>query len=173
MDISLIAAMAHHRVIGKDNQLPWHLPADLKHFKAITTGKPIIMGRKTFEAIGRPLPHRTNIVLTTHSQWSAPGVTVVNSWDEALLACGDAVEAMVIGGAQLYEQALPKASRLYITFIDAEIDGDAFFPQWELREWVEVERTVHPADQNNQYTMEFVSFMRYHQQISASSEVQG
>lgn len=173
MDIALIAAMAHHRVIGKNNQLPWHLPADLKHFKAITTGKPIIMGRKTFEAIGKPLPHRQNIILTTNLHWSVPDVTVVNTWEEALLACKSASEVIVIGGAQLYEQTLAKATRLYLTFIDAEIEGDAFFPEWDPSEWVEVERTLHPADQNNQYPMEFVSFMRYHQQISASSEVQG
>lgn len=160
MNISLIAAMAHHRVIGKNNQMPWHLPADLKHFKAITTGKPIIMGRKTFEAIGKPLPQRLNIVLTTNPDWSAAGVTVVHSWEQALLACDSATEVMVIGGAQLYEQTLPKATHLYLTFIDVEVEGDAFFPEWDGREWIEVDRTLLPADLNNQYAMEFVNLQR-------------
>jgi dihydrofolate reductase len=160
MNISLIAAMAHHRVIGKNNQLPWHLPADLKHFKTITTAKPIIMGRKTFEAIGRPLPNRQNLVLTMNPEWSAQGVTVVHSWEEAIKACDSATEIVVIGGAKLYQQTLPLATHLYLTFIDAEIEGDAFFPEWEKNEWIEINRVNHPADQNNAYSMEFVNFQR-------------
>ncbi len=160
MNISLIAAMAHHRVIGKNNQLPWHLPADLKHFKMITTGKPIIMGRKTYESIGKPLPNRQNIVLTTHRDWSASGVTAVNSWEQALLACDSASEVMVIGGAQLYEQTLAVATHLYLTLIDAEIEGDAFFPEWNHSEWIEIDRKFQPADPLNQYAMEFVNLQR-------------
>ena len=162
MNIALIAAMAHHRVIGNNNQLPWHLPADLKHFKALTTGKPIVMGRKTFEAIGKPLPNRLNIVLTSNPHWSAEGVTVVHSWEQALLACDSATEVMVIGGAQLYEYTLAKATHLYLTLIDAEVEGDAFFPEWDGKEWIEVARTIHPADQQNPYAMEFVSLQREH-----------
>jgi dihydrofolate reductase len=160
MKISLIAAMAHHRVIGKNNQLPWHLSADLQHFKALTAGKPIIMGRKTFEAIGKPLPNRQNIVLTTNTDWSAIGVTVVNSWEQALGACGAAAEVMVIGGEQLYQQTLPEASQLYLTFIDADIEGDAFFPEWDARAWQEVDRNAHAADEKNCYSMDFVTLRR-------------
>lgn len=160
MNISLIAAMAHHRVIGKNNQLPWHLPADLKHFKTITTGKPVIMGRKTYESIGKPLPNRQNIVLTTHQEWSAEGVTTVHSWEEALLACDSASEVVVIGGAQLYQQTLAIATHLYLTFIDAEIEGDAFFPEWNQSEWIEIDRKFQPADPANQYPMEFVNLQR-------------
>ena len=161
MKISLIAAMAHDRVIGKNNQLPWHLSADLQHFKALTTGKPIIMGRKTFEAIGKPLPNRQNIVLTTNADWSATGVTAVNSWEQALAACGAvAEEVMVIGGAQLYRLTLPKASQLYLTFIEADVDGDAFFPEWDAKEWQEVDRITHAADEKNCYHMDFVRLRR-------------
>lgn len=160
MKLSLIAAMAHNRVIGHKNQLPWHLPADLQHFKAITLGKPIIMGRKTFEAIGKPLPNRTNIVMTTNSSWSAEGVVVVGSWEQALKACGSAEEAMVIGGEQLYRQALPRADKLYITLIDADIQGDAFFPDWSVSDWHEVERSTRAADEKNAFNMEFIAFSR-------------
>lgn len=160
MKLSLIAAMAHNRVIGYKNQLPWHLPADLQHFKAITLGKPIIMGRKTFEAIGKPLPNRTNIVLTTNPDWAAEGVVVVGSWEQALKACGSAEEVMVIGGEQLYRQALPLAANIYITLIEAEIQGDAYFPDWSASEWHEVERLARAADEKNVYNMEFVVFSR-------------
>lgn len=160
MKISLIAAMAHHRVIGKNNQLPWHLPADLQHFKAMTTGKPIIMGRKTYEAIGRPLPNRQNIVLTHNADWRAQDVIVVHSWEAALQACHDAPEVMVIGGQALYELALSKASQLYLSFIDAEIAGDAFFPAWDPKDWEEVGRQTHEVDEKNDYTIEFVMLQR-------------
>ena len=160
MKLSLIAAMAHHRVIGKNNQLPWHLPADLRHFKTITTGKPIIMGRKTFEAIGKPLPHRLNVVLTTDQSWSAAGVRVAYNWEQALEACDSASEVMVIGGAQLYKQTLPIATHLYLTFIDAEIEGDAYFPEWNPSEWIEIDRKFQSADQANQYAMEFINLQR-------------
>lgn len=160
MIISLIAAMAHHRVIGHNNQLPWHCPADLKRFKTLTVGKPIIMGRKTFEAIAKPLPHRHNIVLTKNTAWSAPGVTVVNTWEEALSACDAAEEVMVIGGAGVYQLGLPKATRLYLTFIDAEIEGDAFFPEWNPNEWIEVDRFRQEPDSKNPYPMDFVQYRR-------------
>ncbi len=160
MIISLIAAMAHNRVIGNQNQLPWHLPADLQHFKALTLGKPIIMGRKTYDAIGRPLPQRQNIVLTTRTDRAVEGVVFVTSWEQALEACGSADEVMVIGGGQLYTQVLPLASRLYLTFIDADIHGDAFFPAWSGAEWQEVHRLVRAADEKNSYDLEFVTLLR-------------
>lgn len=160
MKISLIAAMAHHRVIGKNNQLPWHLPADLKHFKVLTTGKTVVMGRKTFEAIGKPLPNRKNIVLTRDIHWGSDGVTVVHSWEQALEMCNNAEEVMVIGGAQLYEQLLPKASQLYLTMIDAEIEGDSYFPEWKATEWQEEERHEQGKDEKNSYNMIFITLKR-------------
>lgn len=160
MKISLIAAMAHHRVIGKNNQLPWRLPADLKHFKALTTGKTVVMGRKTFEAIGKPLPDRRNIVLTRDAHWGYDGVFVVHSWEQALAICNDEEQVMVIGGAQLYEQLLPKASQLYLTMIDAEVDGDSYFPEWNANEWQEVERHEQGKDEKNGYNMIFITLKR-------------
>lgn len=143
--ISLVVAMANNGVIGRDNQLPWHLPEDLKYFKSITLGKPIVMGRKTFESIGRPLPGRRNIVITRNQQWQHEGVEVVQSLDEAIhkAAEGDdcnATEVMVIGGEQIYRLALPLAQRLYITRVDASVQGDAFFPAFDAQGWHELSR---------------------------------
>lgn len=160
MKISLIAAMARHRVIGKTNQLPWHLPADLKHFKALTLGKTVVMGRKTFEAIGKPLPNRKNIVLTRDIHWSSDGVIVAHAWEEVLEMCHGDEELMVIGGAQLYEQTLSKATQLYLTIIDADVEGDAYFPEWNTNEWQEVERQEQGADEKNSYNMIFITLKR-------------
>jgi len=145
MTVSLIVAMAHNRVIGVDNKLPWHLPADLKYFKSVTLGKPIIMGRKTYESIGRPLPGRTNIVVTRNPDWHADGVTVVASLDEAIAAAGDTDEVMIIGGAEIYGAALQAADRLYVTEVDLAVDGDAFFPAIDPALWREAERDPHAA----------------------------
>ena len=144
---SLIVAMGHNRVIGSDNQLPWLLPADLKYFKAKTMGKPIIMGRKTYESIGRPLPGRTNIVITRNKKWKADGVKVVHSTLSALKLAGKEKpeEAMIIGGEQIYADSLQFADRLYITEVDLDPEGDAFFPEIG-DEWREVSRTAHPAE---------------------------
>ena len=125
--LSLIVAMSRNRIIGDKNRLPWYLPEDLKHFKAITMGHPIIMGRKTFDSIGRPLPGRENIVVTRNEDYDAPGVIVVHSLAEAVQACGDR-DAFVIGGAQLYQEALAHAQRLYVTMIDRDFEGDTYFP---------------------------------------------
>ena len=133
MKISIIVAMADKRVIGHDNRLPWHLPADLKHFKATTMGKPIIMGRKTWESIGRPLPGRTNIVVTRDPRYTADGCVVVHSIDAALQACSGNEEVMVIGGAEFYRQVLPEASTLYLTLVHDEFEGDALFPERRLK----------------------------------------
>jgi dihydrofolate reductase len=156
MRLSLIAALARNRVIGRDNQLPWRLSADLKHFKALTMGKAIIMGRKTFESIGKPLPGRNNIILTRDRDFAASGCTVVHSIDEAMQIAGDQNEVMLIGGADLYQQFLPRADRLYLTEVKAEVAGDAWFPDFDPAEWGETERVSHPADENNEYDYDFV-----------------
>jgi len=141
MRISLIAAMDRNRIIGHDNDLPWHLPSDLQWFKKNTLGKPILMGRKTFDSIGRPLPGRTNIVLTRDTTFQADGCVVVHNVDEALKAASDYVsdidkgEVVVIGGGQLFEMLIDVADRLYLTRIDSDFKGDTFFPKIELSEW--------------------------------------
>lgn len=144
MKLSLIVAMSRNGVIGIDNQLPWHLPEDLKYFKSVTMGKPIIMGRKTYDSIGRPLPGRTNIVITRDPSWQAEGVSVAQTLEAALslgqVACNaaGADEIMVIGGEQIYRMTLPTADRLYLTQVDAEVEGDAFFPDIDLDQWQQV-----------------------------------
>ena len=127
MIISLIAAIGKNRVIGKSNALPWKLPADMKHFQAMTKGKPVIMGRKTFESIGRPLPDRINIIITRDENYKAEGCIVAHSMEEALKAAENHKEAMIIGGSQIYKEFLPKANKMYLTSIDADFEGDAYF----------------------------------------------
>jgi dihydrofolate reductase len=160
MIISLIVAMAHNRVIGKDNGMPWHLPADLKHFKQITTGKPVIMGRKTFESIGKALPNRRNIVVSRNAEYQAAGCEVVTSLEAALALVKDAPEICIIGGAQLFEQALPMADRLYMTFIDLQVEGDTFFPDWKNLHWHETEREFLAIGEGNSCILEFVTLDR-------------
>ncbi|MBD3618250.1 MAG: type 3 dihydrofolate reductase [Chromatiales bacterium] len=160
MKIILIAAMARDRVIGKDNQMPWHLPADLQHFKRLTLGKPVIMGRSTHESIGRPLPGRLNIVVTRDRGLQIEGCTVVHDLDAALDAAGDADEVMVIGGQKLFDQFLPRADRLELTIIDARCDGDTYFPEYSMQEWEEVTREEHEADEKNGHPYTFVSLAR-------------
>ncbi|MDA8621604.1 type 3 dihydrofolate reductase [Psychrosphaera sp.] len=156
--ISLIAAMAKNRIIGKDNDMPWHMPADLKHFKKVTLGKPVIMGRKTFESIGRPLPGRQNIVVTRNTSWGHEGVIVASNTDEALKLVSDVEEVMIIGGGNIYNQFLPQADYLYLTFIDLEVDGDTQFPDWSnAGNWTETSRETHLADENNAFNYEFVT----------------
>jgi dihydrofolate reductase len=146
----MIAAMANNRVIGLDNKMPWHLPADLQHFKKVTTGKPVIMGRKTFESIGRPLPGRRNIIITRNSEYTAQGIEVVTTPDAALELVATAEEVMIIGGGNIYEQFLPKAERLYLTFIDLDVKGDTQFPDYnKVANWyVKEEQENHPDDKN-------------------------
>ena len=160
MRLALVAALAENRVIGRDNQLPWRLSADLKHFKSLTMGKPIIMGRRTWESIGRPLPGRINIVVTRDSAYRADGCQVVHSIDSALAAAGDAEEVMVIGGAGLYRQTLDRADRLYLTRVKAEVNGDTFFPEFDPLQWHEVDCESHRADDNNEYDYDFVVLER-------------
>jgi dihydrofolate reductase len=146
--ITLIAAMARNRAIGFDGGMPWHLPAELKHFKASTMGKPIVMGRKTWESIGRALPGRQNIVVTRKRAYQAEGCTVVPSFDEAMeAAVGE--EVMIIGGGQLYRQALPLANRMILTLVDCESEADTWFPEWNKDEWREISRRSQAADDNN------------------------
>jgi dihydrofolate reductase len=157
MRLSLIWAMARNRTIGRDNALPWSLPDEMRHFVRTTRGKPVIMGRKQFEAMGSvPLPRRTNIVLSRNSNFTANGVTVVRTLDEAVAEAKTALnsddgEAMVIGGAEIYALALPRADRLYFTLIDADIDGDTFFPAFDAGEWREISREDHAADARHRY----------------------
>jgi len=160
MKISLIAAMADNRVIGRDNRLPWRLPADLRHFRKITLGKPVVMGRKTWESIGRPLPGRTNIVVTRDPDYLAEGCVVAHSVDEALTACAGSEEVMVIGGANLYQQLLDRADRLYLTRVRAEVEGDAWFPAFDAAQWREVEHESHRRDDANEFDYEFLLLER-------------
>ena len=158
--LSLIAAMTPNRVIGRNNELPWHLPEDLRFFKRITMGKPLLMGRKTHESIGRPLPGRTNIVITRGQDYRAEGCIVAHSLEQALVAAGNVEEAMVIGGAALYELALPQADRIYLTRVRAELEGDAWFPPLDLSQWGEVWREDHPADAKHAYSYRFSQWER-------------
>jgi dihydrofolate reductase len=133
--IVLVVARAHRGVIGRDNALPWHLPEDLRHFKATTMGGTLLMGRRTFESIGRPLPGRRTVVLSRDAAWSHPGVERAGSLVEALGCCADRPEVFVVGGAQVYAQALPHAERIVLTEVDAEVDGDAYFPTPDPARW--------------------------------------
>ena len=164
MKLSLIAAMADNRVIGIENRLPWNLPADMKWFRQHTLGKPVIMGRKTFESIGKALPQRTNIVVSRDETFSAPGCQVVGDLAAALEAVKDAEEAMVIGGASFYQQTLPRADRLYLTLIHADVEGDAWFPQINFSEWQALERQDHRADDKNGYDYSFLILERKNSQ---------
>ena len=156
MRLSIVVAMDDNRLIGSKNQLPWHLPADLAYFKKLTTGKSILMGRKTYDSIGRPLPNRRNIVITRNANISIPGCEVVSSIDHALELTKDDCEVMVIGGASLCEQLLPKINRLYITKIDGEFEGDVFFPKYDDFDWLEVSCESHPKDNSNAYSYKFI-----------------
>ncbi|MBU2864236.1 dihydrofolate reductase [Reinekea forsetii] len=164
MKISLIWAMSENNVIGRDNKLPWHLPNDLKYFKRLTTGKPVIMGRKTYESIGRPLPNRTNIVITRDQGYQVDGVKVVNTLEAAIeLAEANCLinaqdEVIVMGGAEIYKLALPSADRLYVTLVHAQVEGDAYFPDIDLTQYKEVTREFFEKDGPNPYDYSFCVF---------------
>lgn len=160
MLVSIIAAMDRNRLIGNKNQLPWHLPADLAHFKRVTMGKPVIMGRKTYESIGRPLPGRTNIVLTRSADFHAEGVLTATTLEQALeIAAGEA-EVMVIGGSSIYELVLPKADRLYLTYIEHAYQGDAWFPEFDQQQWRVSASEQHTADEKNPCNYSFITYER-------------
>ena len=160
MKISIIVAMDANGVIGRDNELPWHLPADLQHFKKTTMGKPILMGRKTYESIGRPLPGRSNIVITRDSRYQAAGCVVVNSIDAAMDAAGEQDEIMVIGGAEFYRQVLPRTQTIYLTRIHEAFEGDTVFPELKDADWREVERSDQEADEKNPHDYSFIRLDR-------------
>ena len=160
MQISIIAAMGANRVIGYRNKLPWHLPADLKHFKSVTMGKPMIMGRKTWASIGRPLPGRRSLVVTRDPMFRAEGCDIAHSFDAALKLAEPAGEVVVIGGAQLFKEALPRADRLYLTIIDHLFQGDVYFPPVDATLWREVSRDEHLSDPANLYHYRFLIYER-------------
>lgn len=163
MKLAIIVAAARNGVIGNNNQLPWHLPQDLKYFKSITLGKPVIMGRKTYESIGRPLPGRTNIVVTRNTDWQVDGVVVVNSLEQALVEARRALaenievsEAMIIGGAEIYRSALPLVDRVYLTQVDVDAEGDAYFPALSETQWQLV--SAVPGDEQALLAHQFLVF---------------
>ncbi len=159
--LSLVLAVARNGVIGCDNALPWRLPADLARFKRLTLGKPVVMGRKTWESLRiRPLPGRINIVLTRQPDYLAEGARIAASLGAAIEAAGFAPDVMVIGGAEIYRQALPLASRVYLTRVEAEPAGDAFFPALDPAEWLETAREEYPADARNQHPYAFLAYAR-------------
>jgi len=150
-----IAAMSENRVIGAAGKIPWHLPEDFKWFKKMTTGQVVVMGRKTFESIGKPLPGRENIVVTRDTNYRREGVIVVHDVDGALRAAGSAPEIMVIGGAELFRALLPSAGRIHLTRVHGNIDGDVVWPALDERDWQVVEREAHSSDERHAYDMTF------------------
>lgn len=158
--LEFVVAVARNGVIGRDNALPWRLPADLQHFKRTTMGRPILMGRRTWESLGRPLPGRMNLVLTRARDYVAAGATVVHTLDEALHAAAGAEALMVIGGAEIYRELLPRAAVLHLTEVAADVDGDVRFPEWDRAAWREVWRESHPADEKHAHPFAFVRLER-------------
>lgn len=159
MIISLIAAMDKNRLIGSNNGLPWHLPADFKHFKAVTMGKPVVMGRKTYESIGKPLPGRKNVVISRKG-FLADGVVVVDNIDSALQEVADVEEVMIIGGANFYEQMINRADKMYLTYVDAECEGDAWFPAFAESEWQILKEDKVQSDEKNNYSFSIITYER-------------
>lgn len=157
VSISLVVAAAKNNVIGKDNQLLWRLPEDMKFFKNVTWGMPVVMGRKTFESLGKPLPGRKNIVITRQNNWTAEGTIAVKSLDDALFLVKnmDVKEVMVIGGGEIYQMAFEKAKRIYITRVDAEPEGDTYFPAIDPKVWKLVSQKDHEADEKHQFSYSF------------------
>lgn len=158
MKTSLIVAMTPTRVIGINNSLPWHLPAELQNFRKLTMGHPIIMGRKTYDSIGRPLPGRQNIVITTNRDYKSEGVDVVYSIKEAIQRCKDTDEAFIIGGAKIFEETINIADKLYLTLVHADVKGDVFFPELNMNQWKEIERTSREADEKNIYNYDVIVY---------------
>ncbi|MGF7040543.1 dihydrofolate reductase [Mucilaginibacter lappiensis] len=159
MTVSIIVAIAKNNAIGKDNKLLWYLPNDLKHFKDVTTGHTVIMGRKTYDSVGKPLPKRRNIIITRQAI-SIEGCEVVNSLEAALALCKDEDEVFIVGGAEIYRQAIPLTDRIYLTVIDQEFDGDSFFPELDPTEWKEKERENFEPDEKNKLRYSFITLER-------------
>ncbi len=158
--ISLIWAMARNRVIGRNNKLPWHLPGDLQHFKQLTMGKPIVMGRRTWESLPGLLPNRRHIVVTRQSNYQAERAETASDLQQAIELAGNVEEVMIVGGATLYKLALPFADQLYMTLVDADIEGDTSFPEFDLSLWQEISRDHFPPDEKNSYGMTFIQLIR-------------
>ena len=156
----MVVAMARNRVIGRDNALPWRLPEDLAYFKRVTLGRPIVMGRRTYESIGKPLPGRDNIVVTHRSDLHAPGCIVVHSLEAAWKAAGAAPEVCVIGGTSLFEETLPLADVIHLTEVQAEVEGDTYFPEFDRHAWRETEVAQHAADARHAYPFRIVRLER-------------
>lgn len=156
--INIIVAISKNRVIGNDNKLIWSLPSDLKRFKQITTGNTVVMGRKTYESIGKPLPNRRNIIITRNSDYKVEGCEVVNSLEEALMLCNN--ECFIIGGGEIYKQSLPLADKLYLTVINEDFDGDTYFPEIG-DDWVKVSREDHEPDDKNKHRYSFIEYEKY------------
>jgi dihydrofolate reductase len=157
--IAFVVAFDRNKVIGKDGRLPWRLPDDMKHVRDLTIGKPLIMGRRTYESIGRPLPKRTNIVLTRDGSFRPPGVLVARTPDEALALAGDAPEVIVFGGAEVFRHFLPMAERIYLTEVDADVGGDTYFDFGDT-DWRVVDSKAHPADERHAYPFKFTTLER-------------
>jgi dihydrofolate reductase len=157
---SLVVAMSRNRVIGRNQQLPWKLPADLAYFKRVTMGHPVVMGRRTWESIGRALPGRLNIVVTRDPAYAAPGATVVHSLDEAWRAAGDAAEVSIIGGSAIFAETLPIADRIHLTQVDADVEGDTWFPEFDRSQWVSREVERHECDERHAYPFRIVVLER-------------
>jgi dihydrofolate reductase len=153
--LSIIVAVAENGVIGSGNQLPWRLPDDLRAFKALSLGKPVVMGRKTYDSIGKPLPGRLNIIITRQSGLQIPGCTVVTSLDEAIAAAGDVEEIVIVGGANIYRQVLPRVQTIHLTRVHATVPGDVYFPALVPDEWQELGSQYHPADERHAYAFTF------------------
>lgn len=160
MKRSLVVAVARNGVIGRDNALPWRLPAELAHFKRVTMGHPVVMGRRTYESIGKPLPGRKNIVVTHNRAFEAPGCTVVTSLEEAWKAADGADEVCVIGGTTLFAETLPAADVIHLTEVEAEVEGDTWFPPFDRGEWQETEIARHPADERHAYPFRILELTR-------------
>lgn len=158
MKVALVAAMSPNRVIGRDGAVPWHLPDDLAHFKRLTMGHPVIMGRRTYESLGAPLPGRPTIVLTRRAEWSADGVRTARSLAEALDLAGDAETVFIAGGQKVYEEALPRADRIELTLVHADVQGDTFFPELDESQWRLVGETHHPPDERHEHAMTFRTY---------------
>jgi dihydrofolate reductase len=162
LKLSIIVAVAENHVIGRDNQLIWHLPKDLRMFKNLTTGHPIIMGRKTFESIGKPLPNRTSIIISRNTDFVAEGCIVVNSLADAIAEARkiETQETFIIGGAEIYKIALPMCDKIYLTRVYHNFEGDTFFPEIKLNEWQEIKREINQIDEKHLYPFDFVELLK-------------
>lgn len=160
MKISLLVAISENNVIGKDNKLIWHLPADLKLFKDLTLGHHIIMGRKTFDSIGKPLPGRTSVIITRNKDYEMPGCIIVNSLDQAISAARNDDEIFIIGGGEIFKDAMKVADKLYLTIVHEYFEGDTFFPAIDMNNWTELKRQKHLPDEKNKYSYSFCEFVR-------------